>query len=120
MNDLSELGSFPTYDEFLEYRAVIVQAIAAAWHDPAFLAELIAHPKAALQERFGYHYPLNLALKVHADSATWSPPTNGGWITKENNALQLMLPPAPEQQDQYAIALAAYNAKHINILSCEE
>ncbi|WP_233838074.1 BMA_0021/BMA_0022 family TOMM bacteriocin [Paraburkholderia sp. ZP32-5] len=117
---MSELGSFPTYDEFLEYRAVIVQAIAAAWQDPAFLEQLIEHPKAALLERFGYHYPLNLALKVNPDSASWSPPTNGGWITKQNNALELMLPPAPAQQDQFAIALAAYNAKHIDILECGE
>ncbi|MGH8779291.1 BMA_0021/BMA_0022 family TOMM bacteriocin [Paraburkholderia sp.] len=117
---MNELASFPTYDEFLEYRAVIVQAIAASWHDPAFLEQLIEHPKAALFERFGYRYPLNLALKVHADSAMWSPPTNGGWITKENNSLELVLPPAPEQQDQFAIALAAYNAKHIDILGYDE
>lgn len=117
---MSQLASFPTYNQFLEYRAVIVQAIAASWHDPVFLEELIAHPKAALLKRFDYHYPLNLALKVHADSATWSPPTAGGWITKQENTLELMLPPAPAQQDQFSIALAAYNAKHIDILSCDE
>ena len=112
---MNKLASFPTYDEFLEYRAVIVQAIAASWHDSAFLEQLLEDPKAALFERFGYRYPFDLALKVQADTATWSPSTNGGWITRQNNALELVLPPAPQREDQHAIALAAYNAKHIDI-----
>jgi ribosomally synthesized peptide (two-chain TOMM family) len=113
---MSQFGSFPSYQQFLEYRAVIVQAIAAAWHDPQFLDHLLAHPKEALHERFGYDYPLDLNLQVHADSATWTLATNGGWLTKQNNTLELVLPPAPSQEDQFAIALAAYNAKHIDFL----
>jgi ribosomally synthesized peptide (two-chain TOMM family) len=113
---MSQSGSFPTYQQFLEYRAVIVQAIAAAWHDPEFLDHLLAHPKEALRERFDYDYPLDLNLRVRADSATWTLSTNGGWLTKQNNTLELVLPPAPAQEEQFAIALAAYNAKHIDFL----
>lgn len=108
-------NSFPTYHQFLEYRAVIVQAIAVAWHDDAFREALIADPKKALFERFDYQYPFNLTLKAQLDTSEWTPLTNGGWTTLENNVLELVLPPAPAQPEQQAVALAAYNAKHISV-----
>jgi ribosomally synthesized peptide (two-chain TOMM family) len=108
-------NSFPTYHQFLEYRAVIIQAIAVAWHDEAFRARLKANPKEALLERFGYRYPFNLGLKVQLDTSKWTLVTNGGWTTLENNVLELVLPPAPEKREEYAVALAAYNAKHISV-----
>jgi ribosomally synthesized peptide (two-chain TOMM family) len=109
-------SSSPTYQQFLEYRAVIVQAIAVAWHDEAFREHLKANPKAALLERFNYRYPFNLDLRVQFDSSAWTPQKNGGWTTLENNALEVVLPPAPAQREQYSIALAAYNAKHISVI----
>ncbi|TKC86002.1 hypothetical protein FAZ69_22100 [Trinickia terrae] len=117
-------SSFPTYQQFLEYRAVIIQAIAATWHDEAFRERLKANPKEALRERFGYRYPFKLALKVNFDTAEWTPVSNGGWTALENNSLELVLPPAPARREQYAAALAAYNAKHISLPTfaeqCEE
>ncbi|KKB69664.1 BMA_0021/BMA_0022 family TOMM bacteriocin [Burkholderia pseudomallei] len=104
----------PTYDQFLEYRAVIVQAIAEAWHDAEFREELIAHPVDALHKRFDYRFPMKMHLKVHENSATWTPLTNGGWTTNEVNGLDLVLPPAPPPE-QRAAALAAYNARHISL-----
>ena len=109
-------NSFPTYHQFLEYRAVIIQAIAVAWHDDQFRERLQAHPKEALFERFDYRFPFNLAMKAQLGTSEWTPSTNGGWTTLENNALELVLPPAPAQREQYAVALAAYNAKHISVL----
>jgi ribosomally synthesized peptide (two-chain TOMM family) len=105
-------SSFPTYQQFLEYRAVIVQAIAVAWHDDAFRVKLVDDPQKALADRFGYRYPFSLAL----DTSEWTPATNGGWTTLENNVLELVLPPAPADPEQHAIALAAYNAKHISVI----
>ncbi|EIP89913.1 hypothetical protein A33K_13496 [Burkholderia humptydooensis MSMB43] len=93
---------------------MIVQAIAAAWHDPQFRKDLIAHPVDALYKRFDYRFPMKMHLKVHDDSATWTPLTNGGWTTKEVNGLDLVLPPAPPPE-QRAAALAAYNARHISL-----
>lgn len=105
----------PSYNEFLEYRAVIVQAIAAAWHDPQFLAQLVQHPQAALHTRFDYKFPFNTDLHVQVDSSNWTPASNGGWTTNQVNVLELVLPPAPPP-GQASVALAAYNARHIDFL----
>ncbi|AOJ11281.1 BMA_0021/BMA_0022 family TOMM bacteriocin [Burkholderia mayonis] len=111
---MDQSPNMPSYDQFLEYRAVIVQAIAAAWHDPKFRAQLIDDPVEALHEYFDYRFPMKMHLKVHEDSATWAPRTNGGWTTNETNTLELALPPPPPPEER-AAALAAYNAKHISL-----
>ena len=103
----------PTYDQFLECRAVIIKAIATAWHDKRFLEDLEARPVETLKERFGYDYPFKIALKVYPHSATWTPEINGGWTTVHKNKFTLVLPPAPPKKEQHAIALASYNANHI-------
>lgn len=106
--------SMPSYDQFLEYRAVIVQAIAVAWHDSKFRERLVADPVGTLHEYFDYRFPMKMHLEVHENSSAWTPLTNGGWTTNEVNRLALMLPPAPPPE-QRAAALAAYNAKHISL-----
>ncbi|SDG17240.1 BMA_0021/BMA_0022 family TOMM bacteriocin [Paraburkholderia phenazinium] len=113
---MTENTSIPTYEQFLEYRAVIIKAIATAWHDKAFLKELEAHPVETLKERFGYDYPFKIALKVHSPSAKWTPEINGGWTTQKNNTFTLILPPAPAKKEQYALALASYNSNHIYLM----
>ncbi|MBN3816778.1 hypothetical protein G3N57_09225 [Paraburkholderia sp. Se-20369] len=106
----------PTYEQFLEYRAAIIQAIARAWHSPAFFGELEADPVKALRDQFGYHYPFRLDLKVQTKSSTWTPSVNGDWTSGHKNKLTLVLPPAPKNAEQFAQALAAYNANHITIM----
>ncbi|CAB3750677.1 ABC transporter ATPase [Burkholderia sp. MSh2] len=106
----------PTYEEFLEYRAVIIEAIALAWHSPVFLEALETDPIQALSDQFQYDYPFQIDLQVKNDTSRWTPDVNGGWTTLRNNRLTLVLPPAPEDLSQYAQALAAYNANHIDIL----
>ncbi|UEP36685.1 BMA_0021/BMA_0022 family TOMM bacteriocin [Burkholderia ambifaria] len=106
----------PTYDQFLEYRATVIRAIALAWHSPAFLAELESDPVNALREHFDYHFPFKLDLKVQIKSSAWTPSVNGDWTAGHKNKLTLYLPPAPADEAQFAQALAAYNASHITIM----
>ncbi|WP_116136273.1 BMA_0021/BMA_0022 family TOMM bacteriocin [Trinickia diaoshuihuensis] len=109
----------PSYDQFLEFRAVIIEAIALAWRDADFLGELRKDPKQALKDQFGYEYPAQVNLKVNNNTSTWLPDLTGGWKTNQLNALELVLPPAPAP-DQMTVALAAYNAKHLNPISATE
>ncbi|MGU7770115.1 BMA_0021/BMA_0022 family TOMM bacteriocin [Burkholderia sp. MR1-5-21] len=113
---MTEELRLPTYEQFLEYRATIIQAIALAWHSPAFLDELESDPVKALSDHFGYDYPFQLDLKVQTKSSEWTPGVNGDWTAGPRNRLTLFLPPAPEDETQFAQALAAYNANHIYIM----
>ncbi|RQV08082.1 hypothetical protein DF047_13735 [Burkholderia cenocepacia] len=106
----------PTYEQFLEYRATVIRAIALAWHSPAFLDKLEADPVHALREQFDYHFPFKLDLKVQLKSSEWTPTVNGDWTAGQKNKLTLYLPPAPADEAQFAQALAAYNADHITIM----
>ncbi|MCA8299977.1 BMA_0021/BMA_0022 family TOMM bacteriocin [Burkholderia seminalis] len=106
----------PTYEQFLEYRATVIRAIALAWHSSAFLDELEADPIEALREHFDYHFPFRLDLKVQPKSSEWTPTVNGDWTAGRRNKLTLYLPPAPADKAQFAQALAAYNANHITIM----
>jgi ribosomally synthesized peptide (two-chain TOMM family) len=105
----------PSYEQFLEYRAVIIKAIARAWRDPAYRHLLKENPIAALKT-LGYSYPFKIKLKVQTDTSKWTPGANGGWTTCRQNKLTLVLPPAPAKKEDYAIALASYNANHIDIM----
>lgn len=111
--DLASPPVLPSYDQFLEFRAVIIEAIALAWNDPAFHEQLLESPKQALKQKFDYQYPGHVHLKTQDNTSTWLPGVTGGWRTNLLNALELVLPPAPAQ-DQMSVALAAYNAKHLN------
>ncbi|RQR61896.1 hypothetical protein DIE07_07610 [Burkholderia sp. Bp9002] len=106
----------PTYEQFLEYRAVIIRAIALSWHSTVFLDELEADPVKALREHFDYHFPFRLDLKVQTKSSAWTPSVNGDWTSGHKNKLTLVLPPAPADETQFAQALAAYNANHVTIM----
>ncbi|AOK20721.1 hypothetical protein WL40_06045 [Burkholderia ubonensis] len=113
MNDKHRL---PTYEQFLEYRTAIIQAIALAWQSKEFLKELEKDPVKALRDHFGYDYPFQLDLQVQPKSSTWTPAVNGDWTAGRKNKLTLILPPAPADEKQFAQALAAYNANHITII----
>lgn len=106
----------PTYEQFLEYRATVIRAIALAWHSKAFLDELEADPVQALRKHFDYHFPFDLDLKVQTKSSAWTPGVNGDWTAGQKNKLTLFLPPAPANEKHFAQALAAYNANHITIM----
>jgi ribosomally synthesized peptide (two-chain TOMM family) len=111
----TEIGS---YDKFQAYRAVIMQAVALAWRDAAFKAELKSDPKGTLLERFGYRFPFRMDVEVIESGAEWRPSLVGDWLAHTENFLEMVLPPAPAQAADRAEALAAYNANHIDFLEC--
>lgn len=47
-----------------------VQIIKKAWEDPAFKQQLLADPKAALQQAFGIEVPQGIELKAVAETAS--------------------------------------------------
>ena len=104
-----------SYDKFLQFRSVVIQAIAKAWQDEAFHEQLKLSPKVALKEAFDYDFPFNLDLKTNDDNAAWDQTEQGGWLVYEQNDLEMILPPPPAPE-QEAVALAAYNAQHISFL----
>lgn len=112
---MSNQESYGTYDRFLAYRAAIMQAIALAWRDPAFREKLIADPKRALKEGVGYTFPFNMDIAVLVDNDVWEPDTVGDWRVIEQDHIEMVLPPAPEEAEQLQ-ALAAFNAKHLTFL----
>ncbi|KVC99565.1 hypothetical protein WI77_00980 [Burkholderia ubonensis] len=113
---MNEKHRLPTYEQFLEYRAVIIQAIALAWKSEDFRKDLEKHPIKTLKKQFKYDFPFQLDLKVQPKSSRWTPDVNGDWTSGHNNKLTLVLPPAPKDEAQFAQALAAYNANHITIV----
>ncbi|MBC7860139.1 MAG: hypothetical protein H7Z39_15495 [Burkholderiaceae bacterium] len=104
------------YDTFIQYRAVIIRAIALAWKDPAFKAELFKEPKSALKETFQYDFPYDMDVNVLDGSARWSPTSTVGWTVTAQNTVRLVLPPKPEAGEE-AVALATYNAQHLTFLT---
>ena len=112
---MSDPNPYGSYDRFIAYRAALMEAIALAWRDPAFRDRLITDPKRALKEGVGYDFPFNMELGVDVDSAVWEPQTVGDWRVRHQNLLELVLPPAPEPDEQVR-ALAAFNAHHLTFL----
>lgn len=105
-----------SYEIFLAYRAVILRAIGRAWSDHDFKKQLIAHPKTALKNAFGYDFPYDMEVSVIKNSATWSPQGSDGWTNLSQNDVRLVLPPKPES-GQEAAALAEYNFNNLTFLS---
>lgn len=114
-----------TYDKFLKFRAVIIQAIALAWEDPKYKKRLIEAPKEALKEAFNYNFPFDMNMTIDVDNATWKPLLNAGWVVHIPNTLELVLPPKPDNKGlspreevlNQARALAAYNVTHLTFLT---
>lgn len=103
------------YETFLDYRAIIIRAIALAWNDSTYQKKLLNDPKAALKEGFGYEFPYAMNVSVQNHSAEWQPNVVGDWVCKKQNVVTLILPPAPELSERN-IALAEYNASHLTFL----
>ncbi len=107
-----------TYDKFLEYRAVVIEAIAKAWQDEVFYEELKADPVVALKDGLDYDFPFNMNLAINPENAVWDPETTVDWIVNTENSLELILPPKPEEGEE-AVALAKYNSSHLTFLTEE-
>lgn len=112
------------YQDFLEFRSNVIQAIATAWNDDQYRQQLLEDPKKAMAERLGYHYPFDMDLKAQYDNATWDQKANSGWVVNKENIVELVLPPRPEVSGdsrekalQEALALAEFNTHHITFLA---
>jgi len=106
---------FPfSYDLFIESRAQITRMIALAWNDPAVKRALKKDPRKAFKTYLNYDFPYpDLDLHATFGNADWSPQGFGDWVVKENETLELYLPPPPADLAQQGEALMAYNARHL-------
>lgn len=106
----------PSYDDFLEFRAIILKAIAKCWNDQSAKTFFENDPKGALKEFFNYEYPFNSSITVDKDSAEYRPNLAGNWKANQFSSITLVLPPAPPEEER-AAALAALNELHLTICS---
>ena len=107
-------------DTTIKWQMVWLEAIALAWRDDRFKAQLLSDPRAALKEYF--NFDLGPYVKLTVREAT--PPTGEhspltrlqhafhGWDPAHDpltSEMIMALPPAPPLHDQ-GVALSFYNA----------
>lgn len=108
-------------DTTIKWQMVWLEAIALAWRDPEFKAELLKDPRKALRA----HFLFDLGPYVKLTVREASPPAGGnpargtrveqlfnGWDPASDpltSEMVMALPPAPRLEDQ-GVALAFYNA----------
>lgn len=107
----------PVYERFLQFRAVIIQAIALGWKDQAFHEKLVNDPKSALKDAFDYDCPFDINMVSNPDNAEWKPEFLTDWQVYKLNDLKMVLPPKPKNKEDKALALADYNTKHLTFLT---
>jgi ribosomally synthesized peptide (two-chain TOMM family) len=97
-----------------EWPVVWLQAIALSWTDAAFKEALLHDPRTAILKAFGFTLPPLMDLVVFdAKSAGWEPPAAVGSPSQwslPRTVVVMPLPPAPANEKQQGVALAAYNA----------
>lgn len=107
-------GYVPAGTDFDNFMVVLLEAMAVAWADPVFRAELDINCVGALRARFGYILPWNLVINVQNDAnARWNPPdgkSQSYWDLPTPHALHLNLPGKPQEPRTEPVALGAYNA----------
>jgi ribosomally synthesized peptide (two-chain TOMM family) len=103
----------PSYETFIEYRGWLILAIADAWRDKAFSKSFAEDPAKALKDRYGYEYPYGGDLTCDKDSAEYTPHLANDWHALTFCSITLQLPPAPEKEEDRALALANYNLHHL-------
>lgn len=121
----------PGFKTFLDYRAIIICAIAKSWQSKEVWDAVVQDPKSALLKYFGYEFPYQMYLKCNANSAKYAPGTVNDWQAEIFCSVTLVLPPAPQvdrianetdeafQQRLYAeraVALAQYNLFNLSFL----
>ena len=113
-------------DTTMKWQMVWLEAIALAWRDPAFKAQLLDDPRTALKTYFGFDLGPYVKLTVREAShpTETKGPANadaapkklhhafGGWDPAHDpltSEMIMALPHAPKVEDQ-AVALSFYNA----------
>lgn len=105
-------------DLYLYWAETWNKAVAESWRDPEFAKALVADPKKALFEKYGFVFKEKVEISVVqvAEGATdpdgrpygWTDGANGpaGW-NLPGTKVQFFLPPAPAASEQ-AVAVMAY------------
>lgn len=101
----------------MHWQVIWPRVIARAWEDPAFHAALLADPRKAIKEGFGYELSPDLDLTVadapaeatfDAGQARLPDGTAGDpWAKLPNLKLTITIPPAPPPALQ-AVAITSY------------
>ncbi len=130
-----ELNWSYTTDEIARWNQIWPQAVSMAWTDDGFKKALIEDARGALERRLGYTFPAEITLEVkdatgfvgttssgEKATAGYQPTDDGAgighWLVPATN-VTLWLPPAPEDMDLQAVALAAYGTRgHIYPFTC--
>jgi ribosomally synthesized peptide (two-chain TOMM family) len=107
-------------DTTIKWQMVWLEAIALAWRDPEFKAELIQDPRRTLRAHFLFDLGPYVKLTVreatpgddNASRGTRVEKLFNGWDPASDpltSEMIMALPPAPKVEDQ-AVALSFYNA----------
>ncbi len=105
----------PEYSTFLDFRALVLRAIARAWSKPSYWEKLQYAPRTVFAE-LGYPFPYDIDLEIDSHSAEYRPDLAGDWLCHKFATLTLVLPPAPENPADRAVALADYNYENLTFL----
>lgn len=101
----------------MHWQVIWPRAIALAWEDADFHAQLKADPRAAIREKFGYHLMDDLDLIIEdapadaqfdmAQAMYTEGEEHDPWASLPNMKLTLCIPPAPPVELQ-GVAITAY------------
>src|SRR5215510_4670869 len=100
-------------DEMAQWQEVWIGAVALAWRNPNFRAELLRDARKAIAEHFAYSLPPFLDMTV-ADGGKdpeygWRVHGEDGWVLPQTKLVMWLPPPPPDIRDQ-AVALSDYSA----------
>lgn len=116
-NDLGHDAKAGALESTMHWQVIWPRAIALAWEDADFHAQLKADPRAAIRDKFGYHLmdDLDLTIEDAPENATFdmSQATNAPdakrdpWSSLPHMKLTLCIPPAPPVELQ-GVAITSY------------
>ncbi|WP_338848122.1 BMA_0021/BMA_0022 family TOMM bacteriocin [Massilia sp. W12] len=110
------------YDKFMQFRAVILCAVAECWSNPEFEQAMLDNTPKALFDAFGYIYPFSYRLTAQQGASEYTPRETLGWVINKQEKIRLPLPPKPvaapgvSQPELEARALANYYLHHISLV----
>ena len=102
-------NELPSYESLLEFQEVYVRAVALAWSDPQFKADLLADADNALRNSFGYICPWNVDLRFREATGPgdgWDPAARKWNLPPMRTTFGVPVAPPFEEQ---LVAFAAYN-----------